>query len=205
MMEKIVWIWLIFQILFSHGYTEDFVATKDWQEIKEGQKVPGGLHYRMNLETGKKEAKILEPENSDEKEKVTLPVLSDQNEPIEDADQMSPEKVEEMQKIMENMKMNKDIENIKTLMANYENSTLDEKLVILEDLDFYMHQVDNARDFVFVHGLSKIVQPALKSLEISENLVAKAAILLGSSAQSNTKVQVLFIFCFFKHAQDVLK
>ena len=40
-----------------------FVATEEWQEIKDGQKVPSGLHYRMNLETGKKEAKLMETED----------------------------------------------------------------------------------------------------------------------------------------------
>ena len=38
-----------------------FVATEEWQEVWPGQRVPGGLHVRMNLETGKKEAKILTP------------------------------------------------------------------------------------------------------------------------------------------------
>ena len=41
-----------------------FQATKDWQDIREGQKIPSGLHYRMNLETGKKEAKLLSDEDS---------------------------------------------------------------------------------------------------------------------------------------------
>ena len=41
-----------------------FQATKDWQDIREGQKIPSGLHYRMNLETGKKEAKLLSEEDS---------------------------------------------------------------------------------------------------------------------------------------------
>ena len=36
------------------------MATNEWQEIKEGQIVPSGLHYRMNLATGLKEAKLLE-------------------------------------------------------------------------------------------------------------------------------------------------
>jgi len=43
---------------------ETFQATDEWQEIKDGQKVPGGLHYRMNLETGKKEAKLLAHEEN---------------------------------------------------------------------------------------------------------------------------------------------
>ena len=55
-----------------------FVATNEWQEIKEGQSVPAGLHYRMNLETGKKEAKIIDPEETDSQE-TTSPILSDAN------------------------------------------------------------------------------------------------------------------------------
>ena len=40
-----------------------FVATEEWQEVRPGQRVPGGLHVRMNLETGKKEAKLLEQDS----------------------------------------------------------------------------------------------------------------------------------------------
>ena len=39
-----------------------FVATSSWQEVLPGQRVPGGLHVRLNLETGKKEARLLAPE-----------------------------------------------------------------------------------------------------------------------------------------------
>ena len=102
--------------------------------------------------------------------------------------QISPEQIKEMKDVMEKMKLNKDIENIKHLMSNYDNSTLDSKLVILEDLDYYMHQIDNAQDFVTLNGLNKIILPSLRSSE--EDLVAKAAILLGSASQANTKVQV---------------
>ena len=41
-----------------------FVATKEWQVVKEGQSIPPGLHVRMNLQTGLKEAKLLD--NADE-------------------------------------------------------------------------------------------------------------------------------------------
>ena len=93
-----------------------------------------------------------------------------------------------MKDVLEKLKQNKDIENIKHLMANYDNSTLEEKLVILEDLDYYMHQIDNAQDFVTLNGLNKIILPALRSSE--EDLVAQGAIVLGSASQANTKVQV---------------
>ena len=55
----------------------EFIATEEWQEIPENAKVPAGLHYRINLETGKKEAKLLDPDSKDESE--TSPVLSEQN------------------------------------------------------------------------------------------------------------------------------
>lgn len=44
-----------------------FVASDDWKEILPGQAVPAGLHYRINLQTGKKEAKLLSPDNQEEK------------------------------------------------------------------------------------------------------------------------------------------
>lgn len=43
-----------------------FVATNEWQEIAEGQGIPQGLHVRINLSTGKKEAKLLDDESASE-------------------------------------------------------------------------------------------------------------------------------------------
>ena len=45
-----------------------FVATKEWQEVEEGQSIPTGLHVRMNLQTGLKEAKLLD-DGDDQKTK----------------------------------------------------------------------------------------------------------------------------------------
>merc|ERR1719150_377158 len=64
-----------------------FVATDEWQEIHEGQKVPSGLHYRMNLETGKKEAKLIENDGYTEFKKVETTssvVAVDENDSEED-------------------------------------------------------------------------------------------------------------------------
>lgn len=40
-----------------------FIPTKEWQVVDEGQSIPPGLHVRINLETGVKEAKLLDPED----------------------------------------------------------------------------------------------------------------------------------------------
>lgn len=39
---------------------EIFVATNEWQEIKPGQAIPQGLHVRMDMQTGKKEARLMQ-------------------------------------------------------------------------------------------------------------------------------------------------
>lgn len=46
-------------------------------------------------------------------------------------------------------------------MASYVNASLEEKLTILDDLEYYLHQYDNARDFVTAGGLESIVANAL--------------------------------------------
>ena len=49
-----------------------FKPTSEWQTVLEGQAIPAGLHVRMNLATGKKEAKLLD-DKQEEKEKSTGP------------------------------------------------------------------------------------------------------------------------------------
>ena len=43
-----------------------FVASKQWQVVREGQAIPPGLHVRMNLQTGLKEAKLLSDEDEND-------------------------------------------------------------------------------------------------------------------------------------------
>jgi len=45
--------------------SEPFVPSNEWQTIKKGQVIPAGLHVRLNLETGLREAKIMDPNNDE--------------------------------------------------------------------------------------------------------------------------------------------
>lgn len=47
---------------------ETFVPTNEWQVVKDNQAIPAGLHVRMNFQTGIKEAKLLENDESIENE-----------------------------------------------------------------------------------------------------------------------------------------
>uniref|UniRef100_U5EHJ2 Nucleotide exchange factor SIL1 n=1 Tax=Corethrella appendiculata TaxID=1370023 RepID=U5EHJ2_9DIPT len=57
---------IVFNLIKSCYCNDTFVPTKEWQTIKEGQEIPPGLHVRINLQTGLKEAKILD--ETDEKQ-----------------------------------------------------------------------------------------------------------------------------------------
>ena len=37
---------------------EPFIPTYEWQDVEEGQPIPPGLYVRMNLQTGKTEARL---------------------------------------------------------------------------------------------------------------------------------------------------
>jgi nucleotide exchange factor SIL1 len=54
------------------------VPTNEWQEVGEHQTIPKGLHIRLNLQTGKKEAKLLDEEKTHYKS-----ILSESSEPID--------------------------------------------------------------------------------------------------------------------------
>ncbi|RHZ67644.1 hypothetical protein Glove_300g57 [Diversispora epigaea] len=53
-------------------YPKLFEATKEFKEILEGQEIPRGLHIKIDFETGKKYAKLLDPSDSGSSSEVVL-------------------------------------------------------------------------------------------------------------------------------------
>lgn len=51
----------------DHMENEVFVPTENWKVIKDGQQIPPGLHVRINLQTGLKEAKLLKEEEAEDR------------------------------------------------------------------------------------------------------------------------------------------
>ncbi|CAL7946319.1 unnamed protein product [Xylocopa violacea] len=45
-----------------------FVPTREWQTVKKGTPIPGGLHVRHNFQTGVTEAKLMDSEDAEEKD-----------------------------------------------------------------------------------------------------------------------------------------
>ncbi|XP_060152256.1 nucleotide exchange factor SIL1 isoform X1 [Globicephala melas] len=70
---------------------------------------------------------------------------------------------------------------------NSSNSSLEEKIAALFDLEYYVHQMDNAQDLLSFGGL----QVVINGLNSTEPLLKEyAAFVLGAAFSSNPKVQV---------------
>lgn len=213
---------------------ETFVATKEWQPIKEGQQVPAGLHYRINLETGIKEAKLLDeaPEEYLERGERTssLSVVEPKNEnqtrsngdipsaSLEEALKNIPAEIyeysrDEMEEIKSkfrtydemkdqlrdvNLNIRTDAEIVKKLILEYveiiSSNDVSRKLIelehILDDLEYLVHQVDNALVFLDLGGLEKVVLVNLNRTD-RPSLKTKSLTLIGSALQNNPKAQTM--------------
>lgn len=136
------------------------------------------------METGKKEAKILDQEQKKKRE--------DSIGVIDDDDKTNPEKTEsgklrsyqELQDLLaeQKMKLNTEFEQITVLVENFANATVVAKINIMEDLEYHLHQFDNAEDFAAFGGLDRVLRPALEVSHDAE-VRAKAAVLFGSCVQ----------------------
>uniref|UniRef100_A0A0K8RCD7 Nucleotide exchange factor SIL1 n=1 Tax=Ixodes ricinus TaxID=34613 RepID=A0A0K8RCD7_IXORI len=174
-----------------------FKATREWQEVQPGEVLPRGVHVRLNLETGRREAKRLDDEEPGESQKRTD--VSNEGrllleEAKDDSSTSLPEKpraawrAEEFKKKMSSLKLKakSDSEIVRGLLDHYRNATAAGKEPLLRDLEFLVHQYDTAVDFIRMDGLLVIV-PDLNST--SETLRELVAFTLGSALQGNPQVQ----------------
>lgn len=216
MLLREFWLFLCGCLLFCvDGANKTFVPTDSWQTIEDGVAVPAGLHVRMNLQTGKKEAKFLDDETKDNKKAALIKIeeerLKDEIHPdkikellknikAEDAEDAPSGKsfrsYDEIKKEFESLNMNikTDMEIIHKLMEEFRVITNGSKpaepghlAAVLTDLEYLVHHYDNAVEFARLRGFTTIVIPCLNSTD--NEVRAEALRLLGSAVQSNPKVQ----------------
>lgn len=192
-----------------------------------GQQVPAGLHYRINLTTGEKEAKLLEDENENHLgDKSSLSVVTGEEESkennktksqsLEEALKNIPADIyeysqEEMKEIKSkfktydeikeqlkdvNLSVKTDAEIMSKLIQDYEEAAKEDSANntkemerILIDLEYLVHQIDNAVDFIGKNGIEKIVIPNLN--KTNSGIKVKCLQLLGAMTQNNPRAQIL--------------
>lgn len=179
---------------------EVFVPTEEWQEVLPGQQIPAGLHVRLNIETGKKEAKLLSEQPTTEQTedlsretlKEALKNIKADFKPSEVSEPEAPtfRSMAELKAALGDIEMDveTDLEIIKKLFSKFHSSPgEEERAAILEDLEYYTHQYDNALLFVELAGLRDLVLPSLNSSQPA--LRQQAAQLVAGAAQSNPQFQ----------------
>ncbi|RZB39642.1 hypothetical protein BDFB_009809 [Asbolus verrucosus] len=175
--------------------------------FKLGQKIPKGLHIRMNLETGLTEAKLLDDSQKEEdKSKALLSVPQDPEQEEKINEKAIPKSVleEAVKNIKDkfrsyneikrslgqlNLTPKIDSEVIADLLRKHKEILSEEKpdkfelLKVIEDLDFLAHQYDNAREFVNQNGFQEIIY---KNINSSSSEIRRDTLrLMGSLMQNN--------------------
>ncbi|XP_076012376.1 nucleotide exchange factor SIL1 [Genypterus blacodes] len=186
---------------------------EQWQTLKPDEAVPAGSHVRLNLQTGQREVKLAEENRQywtnkhKEKEdsqtsfsadelKQALKKMKDGDHVSKDADQQGSESfphrsIEELKRDMAELDLlvETDLQIMKRLLDQFNstNSTTEHRLNILLELEYLVHQVDNAQMLCSMGGL----QMVLGGLNSSDSrLQEQAAFVLGSALSSNPLVQV---------------
>ncbi|CAH0554587.1 unnamed protein product [Brassicogethes aeneus] len=194
----------------------DFVPTHQWKEVKKGQKIPKGLHVRFNFDTGVTEAKLLDESENTYKNQAIIPIDGSSDKDFlldKDAIKESLKRIkndpENANKNSEgfrsyeelkisladlNLAPKQDSEVITDLLADFDvqmkkdKRNLEKVLIIIEDLDYLSHQIDNAIEFVRQDGFNKIVYKNFN--ETDPEIKQMTLKLFGSLVQNNGKVQV---------------
>uniref|UniRef100_A0A8C4SBQ7 Nucleotide exchange factor SIL1 n=1 Tax=Erpetoichthys calabaricus TaxID=27687 RepID=A0A8C4SBQ7_ERPCA len=178
--------------------------------------VPAGSHVRLNLQTGEREAKLpdsiqettglnrkkvtAKDSNSFSAQELKEALKKLKEEAISLADEVktfsfyfhcliqlcrpSQSDLEDLSAMMET-----DFQVMTRLVQQFNNSqaSLEEKVTALLDLEYLVHQVDNAQDLISLGGLQLIIN----TLNSSEPILQEhAAFVLGSAVSSNPRVQV---------------
>jgi len=178
------------------------MGTNEWQEIKPGQAIPRGLHVSIDMQTGKKVAKlwveedkeIESPEDPHKALKEAMKKIKDDFKQSDNKDNKDTKtKFRSMGELKSELKdVDMDVKSdfllMKELVGQFKESKTDSvKTELLDSLEYYVHQVDNALDFLQLAGLDEIVIPSLNST--TSSLRMTSCLLLGAAAQSNPGFQ----------------
>lgn len=180
--------------------------TEQWQTLKPGEAVPAGSHVRLNLQTGQREVRLGEEQLKhwtqdhrngghvpssfapDELKQAMKKIKEDLN---PDSVASKYRSLEELKKDMAQLDLlvETDVQIMRRLLDQFNSSstTTEQRLNILLELEYLVHQVDNAQTLCSMGGLQLIVE-GLNSSDF--RLQEKSAFVLGSASASNPVVQV---------------
>ena len=193
----------------SECYPKIFQPTKQFKTVHDDQELPPGLHIRLNLQTGVKEARLNVPEGGEDDQSAVAVVLEPDGEPspLRDDQSSSLRDGQQQQPLIPVIKDDEDREPPRILIpdtANVEDrqvfdrslailtgSTLTDisvKLAALADLEELCHSIEwgltLARDTAIVVQL----QDNIIDTDADDRLRSASALLLSTSFRNNPSV-----------------
>ncbi|KAF5907690.1 nucleotide exchange factor SIL1-like, partial [Clarias magur] len=192
-----------------------FEPNTRWQTLKPDQTVPAGSHVRLNLQTGQREVKLghgeylLNQKSTSGMLKRPILLLTshelkqavkkfkgvDGKKDSEPGSEISPSLFRSMDELKRDLAMldllvETDVQIMSKLLSKFNstNTTMDQRVAALLDLEYLVHQVDNANNLVVMGGI-QLINDALNNTDF--RLQENAAFVLGSAVSSNPSVQVV--------------
>lgn len=196
----------------EEGELEVVHPTDQWQTLKPDQAVPAGSHVRLNLQTGQREVRLGKEQlkywthnhrEAEERQASFSPdelkwAMKKMKEDVESASRDQQESLSSKFRPMEELKkdmaaldllVETDVQILRRLLQQLNTTavTMEQQLSILQELEYLVHQVDNAQTLCSMGGLHLILQGLNSSdVRVQEN----SALVLGSALASNPAVQV---------------
>ncbi|XP_014787422.1 nucleotide exchange factor SIL1 [Octopus bimaculoides] len=189
-----------------------FQPSEEWQEVKEGQAIPPGLQVRLDLQTGQKQAKLMPGQSAEDleywksenregmryknKNDLTPDDLKQalkhfkQHKSKDQEDHASKVRRKKRDYEMLRSSIKSDAQIVTMLhdqLKDYAVLQKEDLQSILSELEFFLHQIDNAQLFAELGGISLLVN-LLNSTDT--DVKHDTAFVLGSAMQSNPVVQL---------------
>eukprot|EP01134_Creolimax_fragrantissima_P008208 CFRG8208T1 len=181
------------------------VFTHEWQTLAKNQPIPPGLHVRMDFQTGIRHAKLMDPEPTPE---VALMLVEhEEAEPVEEAHRNEHDEWPDHDKIdddvvklsfeelaTEDMPLPSkkwkstlmELSSLRILKLTDEETSLNERLRILVELEEDLHDIEHADTFFAAGGVKLLVELLGHS---DSTIRSSAALAFGSCVQSNRPLQ----------------
>eukprot|EP00040_Diaphanoeca_grandis_P021817 m.116492 g.116492 ORF g.116492 m.116492 type:complete len:448 (-) comp28510_c0_seq1:251-1594(-) len=182
----------------------EFVATNDWQQLEPGQPIPPGLHVSIDMQSGVKKAKLLDDEDQTgvklpseiraenlEKISETLEELNDDAEqvvPLEERIEKYVQKLSE--KKLQGIQVRRDPEIMLEIISSLQEPEVSEERMfdLLDELEGFAHQVDNALDLYSMGGF-ELINSYIANVNVSVVIRSVAAKVIGAACQNNPVAQ----------------
>lgn len=202
--------WIFFFLLFARGtvpspkastdlichtnhasecYPRTFQPTNKFQTVRDDQNLPPGLHIRMNLATGVKEAKLNDPDPDEGSHAAGLVIIDDvPHGPPELQDQSEPQHYTPPRHPQfdpsESSLFASSVDDLKASPSH--SSTAIPALASLEDLAHSQHWgLTLTRDSSLSHILFQMLSPAASESQSSLEIRSAAALVLATAIHNN--------------------